>query len=226
MGSLIEEHRAKLRLTEKEMESYGFDARRGLETYSVQEIKKLARKNGFSAAFLKALGRCLDEHLRFYTALHSEMFEPLLIERDMPEKNIQAIQEWLAHFQRGVPRKKAREPISSVLYWRFLTELEQVQSPDQLERWYEKLRKFYKRDYDIYRFADMLAGLYNEYVRSEILAPDQRVLPNSVKRILRAVAKKKLENSDFLQFLSKRMNSNRRGSAAPRRQGNSKEVTP
>lgn len=212
-GTSIEKQRAKLHLLEGKLTSFGFDARRGLETYTIQEIKKLARKNGFSTDFLEALDRCLLEHISFYNALHKKIFEPLSVERDMPEKNIQAIQEWLTHFRQGTPRRKASESISLVLYRHFLTELKRAQSPAQLEGWYEELKKSYKREYDIYRFVDLLARLYNIYAGSEVLVPNQHAMTKSAKEILRAAAEKKLQDSNFLEFLSENMNTNRRSSS-------------
>jgi len=219
----IEEYRSMLRSLERKMESFGFDARRGLETYSVQEIKNLARKNGFSKEFLMTLDKCLREHVEFYTTLHTKTSEPLLVEREMPEKTIQAIQEWLTHFRRGIPNK-VREPITSVLSRRFLIELEQVQDPSQLEEWYEELGKLYKREYDIYRFADLLARLYNEYAKSETLAPDQHALARSAKKILHKVAEKRLEDSNFFEFLSKRMIINSRAPAVCSKERNVREA--
>jgi uncharacterized membrane protein YheB (UPF0754 family) len=205
----IEKQRVRLRSLEKELEPFGFDSRKGLETYSLQEIRKLAKRNRFSKNFLKTLNKCLHKHMDFYRTLHHEGFEPLSIERDMPEKNVQAIQEWLTNLKKGAPLKKTKESISSALSRCFLEKLKQTQTPNQLEEWYGELRRFYKREYDIYRFADMLARVYNEYVGYEAITPDQLDVAKSTKKILRALAIQKLENNNFLEFISDTMNKNR-----------------
>jgi len=199
----IEELREELRLREKEMQRFGFEKNRGLETYSVKEIKDLAKRNNYSENFFKALRECLNKHMDFYVKVHG-LREFRIIKENQSMENIRKLQTWLMSPTKEIVKKLSK---SEILLRRFFTELRDAESLHHFQNWYEKvLRKTYKRDYDVYRFIEFLAGAYNEYVGFQALLPDFSNVRNSTEEALSVITKKRLSNTGLIAFLAKRIN--------------------
>jgi len=76
------------------IDKYGFDSKRGVETYKISEIKFLAKKNGPSEEFLNDLRKCVDLHKEFYRNYHRQSaFQP--VKDDVATQNINRIDRWL-----------------------------------------------------------------------------------------------------------------------------------
>ena len=199
----VEKLREELRLREKEMQKFGFEKGRGLETYSIKEIKDLAKTNNYSKSFLKALQESLNKHLEFYTKIHN-LREFRLIKENQSMENIWKLQTWLARPPKKMTKKLSK---SETLLRRFFKELKEAKSPEHFQKWYEEvLVKTYKRDYDVYRFVEFLARAYNEYTGSQALVPDFSNVRNSTEEVLSFITKKKLSNTGLAAFLVKRIN--------------------
>jgi len=72
----------------------GFAVNRGLETYTVSEIKEIAEMNGPTKGFLEDLRNCVDAHKEFYRALHGQdVFSP--VKDDPATENIDRLDRYL-----------------------------------------------------------------------------------------------------------------------------------
>jgi len=89
----LNELRFKIREAEQVLiDNYGFDPKRGLETYNISQIKLLAEKNGPTEEFLKDLKKCVDLLRDFYRIHHDmEEFKPI----DSTTRNIDRIDRYL-----------------------------------------------------------------------------------------------------------------------------------
>ena len=96
----LDELRFKIREAEQVLiDNYGFNPKRGIETYNISQIKLLAEKNGPTEEFLKDLKKCVDL-LKDYYRIHHDMeeFRPI----DSNTRNIDRIDRYL---QRAKPVK-------------------------------------------------------------------------------------------------------------------------
>ena len=204
----LDKLRTELRLLEMDLQKFGFERNRGLETYSVKEIRQLAEKNKFSKNFTTALRKCLDKHLQFYSKLHGvDTFKP--IKENVATANIWKINKWMLRPNREIVSRPPRKlPKSAKLLRLFFNELSRAKTSRHFDDWYDNvLRRTYKREYDIYRFVEFLANAYNNYIGSKALIPDHVSVRKGVEEILPAVARRKLTDNKFLSFLAKYINA-------------------
>lgn len=134
---------------EIELAKYGFDPRRGIESYSVSEIKDLLERAGSNYPEVKELLiKLVETQERLYKELYSFAgLKELNVDTETPEKNVMKIKEWLL-----AGKAPARDNST-----KFKHAIEEVTKALQKchancgSRVLEVLVRIYKRDYDRYR---------------------------------------------------------------------------
>ncbi|MEM3806160.1 MAG: hypothetical protein QXU60_04515 [Sulfolobales archaeon] len=93
----IGELRRRIRELEKALSAYGFDCRRGIETYKVSEIKRILREAGPREGEARVILRELVEaQLALYRELYSMVgAREIVVDSDTPERRVKEIKEWL-----------------------------------------------------------------------------------------------------------------------------------
>jgi len=206
LNEYLDRLRTELLSLENELQKFGFERNRGLETYSMREIRKLAEKNKYSKNFMMALRECLDKHMGFYSILHGlDRFKP--VKENAATGNVWKISKWMNPPDHETVSKQKLSKFATLLR-SFFEALSGAKDSHEFDSWYDDvLRTTYKREYDIYRFAEFLANAYNDYVGSKVVVPDHSDVRKGVEEILPAVTQKKLTDEKFLSFLAKYMNT-------------------
>jgi hypothetical protein len=143
---------------ERELSKYGFDPRRGIESYSISEMEKLLKRAGPNYVRIKELLYelvCAQEKL--YRELYSSAgLRELNVDTETPEKNLIRLKRWLL-----AGKDVEALPASNV------TKFDQVlgRIARILRRCQDNcvgeiltaLKSMYKRDYDRYRVVKRIA---------------------------------------------------------------------
>lgn len=146
----LEELRERLLTIEKELAKYGFDPRRGLESYRVSELRELIVRTGRG----EEAKRLLLELVRLQKELYRRLYEQaglkeLRVDTDTPEKRLLAIEAWLvqgkANSVSNMQQSKLVQALSSIATTLTICKDD---CPNQLA---SVLNNVYKRDYDRYR---------------------------------------------------------------------------
>ncbi|MEM1829887.1 MAG: hypothetical protein QXV79_04540, partial [Thermofilaceae archaeon] len=151
----IGELRRRIRELEKALSAYGFDCRRGIETYKVSEIKRILREAGPREGEARVILRELVEaQLALYRELYSAAgAREIVVDSDTPERRVKEIKEWLEG--RGVKRGERVNLFAKTVY-EVLNAVERNENVDSIV---ELLARSYKRDYDRFRVLRFLAEL-------------------------------------------------------------------
>jgi hypothetical protein len=180
IASLASERLDKLReeiyRLERELAGFGYDPRRGIESYSVSELRELIERAGPKRPFLEeSLIRLIDAQTELYKELYRLAgFKELDVDTEIPEKNLMRLKEWISTGGAapgfGAPTKfeQALKEIAEVLRSR------QEGYGDGALR---VLRRVYKRDYDRYRAMKRILGICAELGCYDKRMDDLEMLP-------------------------------------------------
>jgi hypothetical protein len=143
---------------EMELSKYGFDPRRGIESYSMSEIKQLLKRAGSNYVRVKELLyelACAQEKL--YRELYSLAgLRELNVDTETPEKNLMRLKRWLL-----AGRDVEAPPANNVTKFdRALGEIAGILRRCQdncVGEILNALKSMYKRDYDRYRVVKHIA---------------------------------------------------------------------
>ena len=154
VSGALEDLRLRIRGIEKELSKYGFDPRRGIESYKISELKKLLDASGNNR---RAVEELLLRLIEMQETLYKKLYElaslrEINVDTDTPEKRLIAIKEWLLG-----GKVNARQPCTgtsrfSQAVLKVLDAIGESSEDDaRKKRILEMLRRMYKRDYDRYR---------------------------------------------------------------------------
>ena len=201
----LEAVREKIYTLEKELTRYGFDPQRGLETYSVGELKELLRKSENPNEFIKMLKIVIDLQAQFYKLLYQKCgFKELRIDTEMPEKNIVKIKEWL---ERQANKKKKSEKtdtraskFDALLAYLMRMLKHEKDSARIAETFYNVLETTYKRTYDVHMFADFVISIYQDYTNDVSLVEKIKTEKDYTKKAIKLVVTKLIEDRNFYVY--------------------------
>lgn len=155
----MDDLRRKVRELEKTLSSYGFDERRGIETYKVSEVKKVLQRAGTREDEAR---RILKELIEVQLTLYRELYRvagirDIVVDTDMPEKKVKEIGDWL---EGG---RKENRGGNAGLFARTVNDvLNMIKESKDASSVMELLTASYKRDYDRFRVLEFLAELCEE----------------------------------------------------------------
>jgi hypothetical protein len=146
----LDKLREEILRLERELSDFGYDPRRGIESYSVSELKELIERAGSKQECLKkSLIKLIDIQEELYRELYRLAgFKELDVDTEIPEKNLMRLKGWLLTgevvplFGDSTKFKQALKEIAKIL------KSCQGGYGDEV---LTTLRRVYKRDYDRYR---------------------------------------------------------------------------
>jgi len=148
----IENLRLKIFELEKELSKFGFDKRRGIESYKISELKKLIKDSTSTSEVLGILKQivAIQEELyeRLYALTGAEFKE---IDTDTPEHRILKIKEMFENRVRKTEPRTETETKLNSLVKSIITIMEEFPEEECVNRVISILKSLYKRDYDRYR---------------------------------------------------------------------------
>lgn len=138
---------------ERELAEMGKDSKRGVESYSLSELKSLLNKSLNKEQFRKLLLKLVELQESLYRTLYSVAgMKEINIDTDMPEKRLLNIKEWLlfGNTRRGLsPSTKSKQ---SMVIRRLASLLASVDGEENCSKEIKSLlESSYKRSYDKYR---------------------------------------------------------------------------
>jgi hypothetical protein len=176
---------------EIELSKYGFDPRRGIESYSISEIKSLLQRSGSKCTRVRELlTKLVETQERLYRELYNLAgLRDLNIDTETPEKNTARIKKWLLTEELPTPAHggstKFRYAIDEIV--RILRECE-TECGDRI---LEVLMRVYKRDYDRYRVIRYLLEVCVDLGGLKSVPPALETLPiESVRTLINGCIEK------------------------------------
>jgi len=146
----LEELRERLLALERELAKYGFDPRRGLESYSVGELREILARSDRGGEAKKLLLEVVKLQKELYRRLYEQAgLKELRVDTDTPEKRLLAIEAWLVQGKAN-SESNARES-KFVQALRSVATVLATCKDDCRDRLVSVLANVYKRDYDRYR---------------------------------------------------------------------------
>jgi len=164
----LENLRAQIRAVEKELSKYGFDVRRGIESYRINEIKGIMNNAKNPDDVRKLLAELIELQERLYKSLYElSGLKELSIDTDTPEGKMLTIKEWLMS---GSVKNRGNAATSSKFFKAVVEVLEileergdvNVDEPLCRGKIVSVLNKAYKRDYDRHRVLKYLLSVCGE----------------------------------------------------------------
>ncbi len=197
----VDKLRKRIQELEKKLAPYGFDERRGIETYKVSEIKKtlkmLPQKDAEDAKNL------LRDLVKIQQTLYHELYKAaevaeIATDTHMPEKKLEEIKEWLDGPKKG--RNKASDRFAKAVR-EVIRAMKRGESTEFLAM---TLTKLYKRDYDRFRILDFVASIFKE-MGIEVKNPLPQSLYDACKVLL--AASSMLDMNRVMELAKKRLES-------------------
>lgn len=181
---------------EKELAQFGFDIRRGVESYKVSELKRFLAKSKNKRRVKSLLLKLIELHELLYLELYNLAgLKRMNVDTDTPEKRLMMLKEWLITGKttsltpRETKFKSALRSVAEVL----------EQCRDDCEvKIYEVLVRVYKRDYDRYRVAKWVLDLCTSFDGTHVDEPGNlesipvRDLSKKIAECAQTIGKEKL----------------------------------
>lgn len=166
----LEELRKQIYEVEKSLSKYGFDPRRGIESYKVSELRELTSRSQNADEVKRLLLKLIELQELLYLELYRMAgLKRMNVDTDTPEKRLMTIKEWLitgrANSIIQVAKSKFKEALSMV------ANVLETCNDNCKEEIKNVLQRVYKRDYDRYRVVRQVLELCTSYgnVGKEIL---------------------------------------------------------
>jgi len=166
----LEELRKQIYEVEKSLSKYGFDPRRGIESYKVSELRELTSRSQNADEVKRLLLKLIELQELLYLELYRMAgLKRMNVDTDTPEKRLMTIKEWLiagrANSIIRVAKSKFKEALSMV------ANVLETCNDNCKEEIKNVLQRVYKRDYDRYRVVRQVLELCTSYgnVGKEIL---------------------------------------------------------
>ena len=192
----LEGLRKKIYKVEKKLVKYGFDLRRGVESYRINELRKLLERSGDKEKAKALLMQLVNLQEQLYLELYRLVgLKHLNVDTDTPEKRLTMIKEWLltGKTSPAQPRKsRFKQALKAVT--KSLEECDE----NCVAKIEEALRSVYKRDYDRYRVAKWILelcvsyGWIDEDILKDLESLPIRILAERVAECVHRVGKEKL----------------------------------
>jgi hypothetical protein len=152
----VDRLREKIRTLEKSLREYGFNDRRGIETWKIGELKDMFRKMRNQ----ERVREILKELVEIQETLYLELYrlsgaKEIIVDTDTPEKRLKEIKAWLQG------QKNNRKP-KGLFAEAVRTVLENIEKNKDPTLIIEILTHIYQRDYDRFRVLDFLLSLCKE----------------------------------------------------------------
>jgi len=151
----LEKLREEILSIEKKLAEYGFEPRRGIESYKISELRDLIARAGSSKNEVKKLiVKLVELQEKLYRELYqSAGLKELKIDTDTPEKRLLIIKEWLLT---GKVNTTTPSQTRFKVALRKIIEILKECDSDCKEKILDALKTTYKRDYDRYRVLKFL----------------------------------------------------------------------
>ena len=153
----LEKLREQIYEMEKELSIYGYDPHRGIESYSIAEIKKLISKSPNPLAFKESLKKLIEMQETLYRELYKlSGAEEISVDTDTPERRLRHIKSWLEG-----RNTIGQQPSKRIQFFTTLAEIVERCTTRKVckEEILQALNKTYKRDYDRYRILVKLLSI-------------------------------------------------------------------
>ncbi|MGC8988434.1 hypothetical protein, partial [Infirmifilum sp.] len=152
VSTRVDHLRSRIRALEGELSKYGFDQRRGIETYKRSEIRGLLRGAGPRAERVRAL---LKELVETQEDLYQELYRAagareIAVDTDTPEMKLREIKNWLEG------RREHQEESGNTFTKAVDEVLRAVEEGGGADAVVGTLTELYKRDYDRFRVLDFI----------------------------------------------------------------------
>jgi hypothetical protein len=153
----VDELREKIRRLERVLAGYGFNDRRGIETWKISEIKNVLRKTRSPEKVKETLKELVETQEILYRELYRIAgAKEIVVDTDTPEKRLKEIKEWLE----GRRKKNGKtEGLFEKAVHKVLKSIEEDMNPSSAV---EALNRLYKRDYDRFRVLEFVLSLCKE----------------------------------------------------------------
>jgi len=146
----LEELRERLLALEKELAKYGFDPRRGLESYTVGELREILASLDRDGEAKKLLSEIVRLQKELYRRLYEQAgLKELKVDTDTPEKRLLTIEAWLVQGKVNSESNTQESKFAQAL--RSVASVLTMCEDDCRDRLVSVLVNVYKRDYDRYR---------------------------------------------------------------------------
>jgi hypothetical protein len=190
--------RRKVWRLERKLTLYGFDKRRGIETYKISEIEKVLK--ALSQKDAKNAKKLLKALVKVQQTLYDELYKiagatELSVDTHMPESKLKEIKAWLEGLKKGRKvDKRFAEAVREVL--------KTIKHGGDAEALASVLLRLYKRDYDRFRVLDFLASACEE-IGAKIRKPLPESLQDASEALLASISVLNLD--DIVKIVERRL---------------------
>jgi len=194
-----EQLRKKVGMLERKLSLYGFDKRRGIETYEISEIKKILKV--LSQKDAENAKKLLKELVKTQQMLYDELYRmagatEISVDTHMQENKLWEIKAWLEGTKKS--GNKADKRFSEAI----MEALKIIRQEGDTEALARVLSRFYKRNYDRFRVLDFLASICKE-AGAKIKKPLPESLQDASKALLASIST--LNMDDIEKIAKKRL---------------------
>jgi len=186
----LEELRKQIYKVEKSLSKYGFDPRRGIESYKVSELRELISRSRNTKEVKQLLLTLIELQEQLYLKLYRLAgLRRMNVDTDTPEKKLMTIKEWLItgranSVQVAISKfEKALSMVANVL---------ETCSNSCEEEIKKVLQTVYKRDYDRYRVVRRVLELcifYGNLSKEILEGIESEPLDNLVVKLVECAKK-------------------------------------
>lgn len=154
----LENLRSQILDIERKLSELGMNPRRGLESYSINELKKIFRNIKDKEKLKKLLLELIELQERLYHTLYTLAgLKELNVDTDIPERKLLLIKKWVLTGESSERLRLTSESKQLVAIKGLADLLASVEDDEECLRRVESLlRNVYKRDYDRYRVLKLV----------------------------------------------------------------------
>ena len=170
----LEGLRLRIRELEERLASFGFDPRRGIESYGVGELKRLVARSPRPEEAKNLLMELIEAQEQLYKELYEAGgMKEMDVDTDTPEKRLLLIKKWLLGEEE---ERVVRPPRFCFVVKKVLDEAEK----GSIEGVLDALKGGYKRDYDRHRVLRFLLDCCRELgIKFELPEGPPRLRPSA-----------------------------------------------
>jgi hypothetical protein len=189
VSEALDKLREEILRLERELGMFGYDPRRGVESYSISELKDLIERSGPNRSRVREL---LVKLVTVQEELYMELYrlaglKELNVDTETPEKNILRLKKWLltgeAHTS---PSNATRSRTKFEQAVETIVEILKTCQENCEDRVLDALKGIYKRDYDRYRVMKHVLEVCAEIGYAVDLS---KLEPSSLRNVARLICK-------------------------------------